>query len=161
MRTRRRGFSIPELLVVLTILGIVVRLGFPRYTELRRQAEARAIIGDVQAVRVAAYNYNTEHQGWPAEAGRGSVPTELQPLLPQGFSFQREHWTMDWEVWPAGGAGSSSMVVNAGNPLIALTVDSPDTLLTSALRQAARLGVPYMTSGSQTTFLLAGFGGSY
>ncbi|MCC6928459.1 MAG: type II secretion system protein [Gemmatimonadaceae bacterium] len=161
MRTRRRGFSIPELLVVLTILGIVVRMGFPRYTELRRQAEARAIIGDVQAVRVAAYNYNTEHQDWPSEASRGSVPAELQPLLPQGFSFQRDRWTMDWEVWPGAGSGSPSAMRAGTAPLIALSVETPDTLLTSALRQAARLGVPYLVSGSETTFLLAGFGGSY
>lgn len=156
----RRGFSIPELLVVLTIMGVLVRLGFPRYSELRRQAEARAIIGDVQAVRVAAYNYNTERQTWPAETAAGSVPHELVPLLPDGFPFRRENYTMDWEVWPGAGSGSASMV-NSASPLIALSVDTPDTLLTSALRAAAKLGVPYMVSGSQTTFLLAGFGNNY
>lgn len=156
----RRGFSIPELLVVLTILGIVVRLGFPRYSELRRQAEARAIIGDVQAVRVAAYNYNTERQTWPAEAAAGSVPQELVSLLPAGFPFQRAHYTMDWQVWPGAGGGANSGAVS-GAPVIALSVDTPDTLLTSAMRAAAKLGVPYMISGSQTTFLLAGIGGNY
>ena len=156
----RRGFPIPELLVVMTIMGILVRLGFPRYRELRRQAEARAIIGDVQAVRVAAYNYNTERQSWPAEAAAGSVPPELAPLLPDGFPFRRANYTMDWEVWPGAGSSSSS-AVNSASPLIALSIDTPDTLLTSALRSAAKVGIPYLISGSQTTFLLAGFGNNY
>lgn len=157
---RRRGFSIAELLVVLTILGIVVRLGFPRYSELRRQAEARAIIGDVQTVRVAAYNYNTEKQTWPSDAAVGSVPQELVSLLPAGFPFRRAHYTLDWQVWPGGAGGANSGAVS-GAPVIALSVDTPDTLLTSAIRAAAKLGVPYMVSGSQTTFLLAGIGGNY
>lgn len=150
----RRGFSIPELLVVLVLLGLLVRLGFPRYTELRRQALARAVVGDVQAVRVAAYNYNTEKQNWPAEVGSGTVPPELTTLLPNGFTFQRASYTLDWEVWPGAGSG-------VGAPVIGVTVDSPDPQLTAAIRAAARIGIPYMTLGAHTTFLLAGFGGNY
>ncbi len=156
----RRGFSIPELLVVLTIMGILVRLGMPRYGELRRQAAARAIIGDVQAVRVAAYNYNTEHQAWPANSGQGQVPAELVPLLPTGFQFVRPAYTMDWDVW--NGAGSTSTSGTAANATtVGLTIDSQDALLVNALRNAANAGMPYIVSGSQTTFLLAGFGGNY
>lgn len=155
---RRRGFSIAELLVVLTILGIVVRLGFPRYTELRKQAEARAIIGDVQAIRVAAYNYHSEQQSWPSETGPGTVPTELIPLLPVGFPFSRAHYTMDWEVWPGASTPSGG---GAPSPVIAVSIDTPDASLTNALRSAARLGVPFLVSGARTTFLLAGFGGNY
>ena len=156
----RRGFSISELLVVLTIMGLLVRLGMPRYGELRRQAAARAIIGDVQAVRVAAYNYNTEHQSWPANASPGLVPAELVPLLPTGFQFVRPSYTMDWEVW--NGAGNTSALGSSQNSTtIGLTVDSQDALLVNALRNAANAGIPYLVSGSQTTFLLAGFGGNY
>lgn len=156
----RRGFSIPELLVVLTIMGVLVRIGMPRYGELRRQAAARAIIGDVQAVRVAAYNYNTEHQAWPSNAALGQVPAELVPLLPAGFQFVRPAYTMDWEVWNGAGSISSSGAA-ANATTVGLTVDSQDALLVNALRNAANAGVPYIVSGTQTTFLLAGFGGNY
>lgn len=150
----RKGFSIPELLVVLILLGLLVRLGFPRYTELRAKAQARAVVGDVLAIRVAAYNYNTEKQSWPGDVGMGTVPPELAPLLPIDFTFQRQHWALDWDVWP--GAGSLP-----GSPLIGVTVDAADPKLVSAIRAAAKLGLPYMTTGTQTTFLLAGFGGNY
>lgn len=156
----RRGFSISELLIVLTIMGLLVRLGMPRYGELRRQAAARAIIGDVQAIRLAAYNYNTEHQSWPGNASPGLVPTELVPLLPAGFKFVRPDYTMDWEVW--NGAGSTSAPGTGPNSTtIGLTIDSPDASLVNALRNATKAGIPYLVSGSQTTFLLAGFGGNY
>ena len=150
----RRGFSISELLIVLTIMGLLVRLGMPRYGELRRQAEARAIIGDVQSVRVAAYNYNTEHQSWPGNASVGAVPAELVKLLPIGFTFQRPHYTMGWEVWNSASPNGTSVTVG-------LTVDSQDAALVNALRNATSAGIPYIVSGSQTTFLLAGFGGNY
>ncbi|MFP5355446.1 MAG: prepilin-type N-terminal cleavage/methylation domain-containing protein [Gemmatimonadota bacterium] len=150
----RRGFSIPELLVVLILLGLLVRLGFPRYTELRAKAQARAVVGDVLAIRLAAYNYNTEKQAWPAEVGMGTVPPELATVLPIDFSFQRQHWVLDYDVWP--GAGNSP-----GTPVIGVTVDAADPRLVGAIRAAARLGLPYLTSGAQTTFLLAGFGGNY
>jgi prepilin-type N-terminal cleavage/methylation domain-containing protein len=141
----RRGFSIPELLVVMTIMGILVRLGFPRYSELRRQAEARAIIGDVQAVRVAAYNYNTtERQSWPAEAAAGSAartgPAVARriPLSPRqlhhglgGMAWRRQQLLQRCELRLAAHRSLDR---------------HPDTLLTSALRSAAKVGIPYLIS---------------
>lgn len=149
----RRGFSIPELLVVFILLGLLVRLGIPRYHSLKTKAEARAVIGDIQALRLAAYSYNTEKQSWPAEAGTGLIPTELIPLLPINFTFQRQRWILDWDVWPGAGAGGASVV--------GVTVSAGDPELVIAVRAAARLGIPYLTSGARTTFLLAGFGGNY
>jgi prepilin-type N-terminal cleavage/methylation domain-containing protein len=154
----RRGFSISELLIVLTIMGLLVRLGMPRYGELRRQAEARAIIGDIQSVRVAAYNYNTEHQSWPGNASAGAVPKELVALLPVGFTFKRPTYTMDWEVW---NSATISKTQSSASVTVGLTVDSQDKALVNALRNATSAGIPYIVSGSQTTFLLAGFGGNY
>lgn len=154
----RRGFSISELLIVLTIMGLLVRLGMPRYGELRRQAEARAIIGDIQSVRVAAYNYNTEHQAWPGNASVGAVPKELVALLPAGFTFKRPTYTMDYEVW---NGGTVSKVQQGSSVTVGLTVDSQDKLLVNALRNATSAGIPYIVSGTQTTFLLAGFGGNF
>ncbi|HEX4932107.1 MAG TPA: type II secretion system protein [Gemmatimonadaceae bacterium] len=153
----RRGFSISELLVVLTILGIVTRIALPRYNHLRVQAEARAVVGDVLAVRVAALNYFTDRQTWPGDVGAGVVPPELVPLLPANFPFQRPQYTMDWEVWPGAGVGGTG---SPNTPVIALTIDTPNPNLSKAIRAAAKLGLPYMTSGSQTTFLITGFGGT-
>ncbi len=153
----RRGFSIIELLVVLTIMGILVRFGMPKYWELRKQATARAIIGDVLAVRMAAYNYNTEKGSWPADAGAGTPPPELVPLLPAQFNFTRAEWTLDWDVWSAAGGLSGS---SASNYVIGVAVTSPDAALVDVLRKASA-NMPTMISGSKTTFLIAGFGGNY
>jgi len=154
----RRGFSISELLIVLTIMGLLVRLGMPRYGELRRQAEARAIIGDIQSVRVAAYNYNTENGNWPGNASVGAVPKELIKLLPIGFTFRRPTYTMDWEIW---NSAAISKTPGGAAVTVGLTVDSQDKALVNALRNATSAGIPYIVSGTQTTFLLAGFGGNY
>ncbi|MDD5155262.1 MAG: prepilin-type N-terminal cleavage/methylation domain-containing protein [Candidatus Omnitrophica bacterium] len=52
-----RGFTLLELIVVIVILGILATLGYTQYTkvvERGRQAEARAILGDI---RKFAYDY--------------------------------------------------------------------------------------------------------
>ena len=153
----RRGFSIIELLVVLAVIGILVRFGMPKYWELRRQASARAMIGDVLAVRMAAYNYNTEKSAWPADAGAGMAPPELITLLPQQFNFQRPDWTLDFDVWSAPGGLSGSA---ASNSVVGVAVESQDAPLVAALRKGAA-GMPFIVSGSKTTFLIAGIGGNY
>ena len=154
----RRGFSLSELLVVLTILALLVRFGFPRYNHLRKRAEARSMLGDVQAVRVAAYNYTTEKGGWPADAPAGAVPPQLVTYLPGGFEFQRLNYTLDWEVWPTpNGVGGNA----ATSVVIGLAVATSDSALADAVRSAAKLGIPYLVSGTTTTFLLAGVGGNY
>lgn len=157
-RRRRRGFSIVELMMVLTILGLLVRIGMPKYWDLRRRATARAIIGDVQAIRVAAYNYHTEHNTWPPDVGAGAAPPPLVTYLPEGFDFQRPGYVLDWEVWSAPGG-------LPGNPaathVVGVGVQLNDPLLAAAVHTAASVGIPYMVSGGTTTFLLAGIGQNY
>jgi prepilin-type N-terminal cleavage/methylation domain-containing protein len=153
----RKGFSIVELLVVLTIMGILVRFGLPKYWELRRQATARAVIGDILAVRMAAYNYNTEKGTWPADVGAGTPPPELVTLLPTQFPFNRPDWILDWDVWSASGGLSGNA---ASNFVVGVAVDSPDAALVAILRKAAA-NMPTIVSGSKTTFLIAGIGGNY
>lgn len=157
MKRRRRGFSIIELLVVLTIIGILVRFGMPKYWELRRQAEARAIIGDVLAVRMAVYQYNTEKASWPADAGPAVVPPDLVPLLPDQFPFNRDKYTLDFDVWTASGGLSGS---SASGVIVGVAVTSADTSLVKVMR-AATAHLPRIVSGAKTTFVLAGMGGNY
>lgn len=156
-RITRRGFSVIELLVVLTIMGILVRFGMPKYWELRRQATARAILGDVLAVRMAAYNYNTEKGSWPPDAGAGAAPPELVPLLPAQFNFTRPEWILDYDVWSSAGGLSGG---GSSNYVVGVAVDSQDPALVAELRKSVA-NIPTMVSGSKTTFLIAGIGGNF
>jgi len=94
-----RGVTLLELLVVVVVLGTLVRIALPNVQQVRVRGEAARVIGDLQAVQVAALNYHEEHRSWPADRGPGATPPELIPYLPQGFTFRREGYLLDWENW--------------------------------------------------------------
>lgn len=108
--TRRGGFSLVELLMVVTIVGLLAGLAIPNFRSVTYRARAADIAGDLEVVRVAALNYNAEALTWPDDAALGSVPSELDGYLPEGFSFQGSGYQLKLEnlVFPGGLPGDPS-----------------------------------------------------
>lgn len=86
-------------MVVLTIIGVLVRIAMPRFSDMRRRATAASIVADVHAIRVASYSYYAEAGQFPAIAANGRIPPVLVPHLPAGFSFRKPAGTYRWFVW--------------------------------------------------------------
>lgn len=149
MKTRR-GFSFVELLVVLTVLGLLVRIGLPRYNQLRKQAQSRAAVADVRVVRDAVLNYRQDKGAWPTETGSGQVPPGLAGYLPQGFDFDRSAYVLDYEFWPGGPDPTGGT--------IALAIDTSDNELAWQLRKLGASGLPHFVSGNKITFIYDGLG---
>jgi prepilin-type N-terminal cleavage/methylation domain-containing protein len=147
---RRSGFSFVELLVVLTVLGILVRLAVPYFTYVTKKATARAAVADVRVIRDATFNFQQDKGKWPADAGSGQTPPDLVPYLPTGFSFKRGNYELDFEAWGAS-PGSAAMLGAA--------VDTSDPALANEIRKLGASGIPYFVSGSRTTFVLSGLDG--
>jgi prepilin-type N-terminal cleavage/methylation domain-containing protein len=147
-RRRRAGFSYVEVLVVLTIMGILVRIALPRLSYIRKQAQSRAAIADVRVVRDAVLNFNQDRGAFPSEAPAGQIPAALTGYLPHGFTFLRDLYTVDYEMWPPGGGSTT--------PVVAVAIDSTDPDMVIELRKLGASGIPHIVSGSRTTFLLNG-----
>ena len=98
----RRGFSIIELLVVMTIIGLLARIAVPHYTDMKRRAIAASIMGDMQTIRMATYTFYTERSTWPPDYGPGIVPAELRDLLPKDFPFTHPESTAGIHRGPVG-----------------------------------------------------------
>jgi len=110
---RRHGFTFIELLVVVTIVGLLSSIAVPRYRLMKQRAQATNVLADLQVVRVAVLNYYADYQEFPQEAAAGVAPPNLQKYLPVGFGFQRETWSMDYDIVSGAGVNGDLVGVSA------------------------------------------------
>lgn len=69
----RYGFSLPELLVVSTILGILVVIGYPAYTEQVRQSRRAEGMGALLELAARLEGFYADHGSYRgATLGRGA-----------------------------------------------------------------------------------------
>ncbi|MGQ0537502.1 MAG: type II secretion system protein [Gemmatimonadaceae bacterium] len=155
---RRRGATIIELLAVFALVAILVRIAVPRLWEMRRRATATAVIGDLQAIRLASLNYNQDSNLWPVNYAAGVTPNELVPYLPQSFSFTRPAYDLDFETWtvPSGMPGDPGSTTVIG---VALVTNDPK--LGPLVESLLGKGMTAYASGGNYTFIVIGMGGMH
>ena len=148
MRRSRGGFTIPELLIVMIVIGLLAGLGILKYIELRHRARAAAVAADMQAVRLAGYSAFYETGAWPGDASAGVVPAGLVPYLSANFSFAKPEYTLDWENFVPPGGGPS------GGIQVGIVITSTDPRLELALVQTLGNKLPYVYVGGTLTFVI-------
>ncbi len=113
MNDHRRGFTILELLVVMTILALLAGLAMPKYHELRNRATATEAIGALGVIRHAAFAYNEASGQWAPGTSTGIVPAELVQYLPDGFGFRQPEFDLAWShsSWMSGTQQQSAQMV--------------------------------------------------
>lgn len=147
----RAGFTLVEMLLVVAVVSILARIALPNFQEAAIRARAAAALGDVEVVRTAAANYHARTNAWPAEAAAGVVPSELVQDLPEGFSFERSGYELDWDRWtiPGGLPGTGA------HTLLGVSITTDDELLGNAV--AALVGPNgWYSLGHSNTFLIDG-----
>lgn len=126
---RAGGFTLVELLVVFAILAILAGLAIPHLQRAIIKARAADAIADLDVVGVAAIQYHGEHQTWPPDVGRGTVPAGMEEFLPDGFSMVQEDWVLDWDNWSGRSTGFVGVTVitdeaELGEAMLALLGDA-------------------------------------
>jgi len=94
---KRGGFSMIELLVAVSIVGILAGLAIPNMRNVTFRARATAVFGDLNTVRQATLDYNADQNAWPPNEASGDIPAGMVPYLPEGFSFQGDGYELDFE----------------------------------------------------------------
>lgn len=81
----RRGFSLVELLVSMTIISIVVAVLFPVYAKTRERAWRSACTAHVHQIGLAASQYSMDHDGIAIPAGPYVVWGTPHPVYGEGW----------------------------------------------------------------------------
>lgn len=148
-RRRRRGFTFVEMLIVMIILGLLAGIALLKYIDLKNEAYSSKVASDMQAIRLAAFNYYAEKEEWPPDANAGVVPPSMQPFLSGGISFTNDRVTYDWDN------------IEGDPRLLGVVITSTDPKLGPKLIQRLGRQAPYIDLGSAFMYLVISTDGSF
>lgn len=151
MRSRRSGFTLVELLIVLALIGIVARLAVPYYQRYVTMARAAGAVSEIATIRLAAYTYHTDTLEWPPDVNRGIVPAELVPYLGEGFSFTRDDYVLDWDNWTLPDGSPSRPETGV---LVGISLTTADEQLGAAFVNLLRRGTAHATIDEHYTLVV-------
>lgn len=140
-----------EVVTVALIMGTLVRISVPNFHAAVLKARAAEVAGDFEVVRVAVLNYHEKYLRWPADGYTGQVPPGLQEFLPDGFTFNRAGYQLDWENWtlPNGLPQNPQSGV-----LLGISIVTPDRALGVAVVHLLGGAMAHYELGDKYTFVV-------
>ena len=66
MRSRQKGFSLIELLIVVAIILIIAAIAIPNLLRSKMAANEASAVGSLRTINTAAVEYSTTYGGYPA-----------------------------------------------------------------------------------------------
>lgn len=149
MDSRRRGYTLAEMLTVIVILGILANIALPLLHRARTEADATRVIADFNTVRHAALHHIANGAEYPNTANWREVPAELEDDLPPGFEFHYGDTDYRWRHWSSGAAlhGGAS-----GGGLVALEIRSESAGILQEIQ--GRFGGTSFGFGNRLTLII-------
>lgn len=120
MRGGREGFTLVELMMVVLLVGIMATIAAPNMTRAITKARATDVLGNLNTIKVAVLNYQSDNNVWPDDANAGQVPDGLGEYLPAGFSFTTEHYDLDYDNLSDAPSGYVGVTVVTGDRQLGL-----------------------------------------
>jgi len=104
-RTDRRAFTLIEVLVVITIIGILIALILPAVQAAREAARRSQCVNNLKQMGLALHNYESIHGVFPPGGANSSSYSHLARLLPmleQGNIYNQINFEATNSISPGG-----------------------------------------------------------
>ena len=133
------------------LVSIITRIAIPQMQELLTRVRATEIRATFSVIEGAANRLSLENLPWPPDENPWVVPPGLRHQLPQGFSFDRDRYQLDWQNWilPEGMPGDSTV-----QGLIGISITTSDRSLGLALFDVIPMNAKFAL-GETYTFIFA------
>ena len=102
MSTKRRaGFTIIEIMIVVTIIGLLAVIAIPAFINSRRRSQNTAFMNDLRVLSDSVFNtYAIENGDYPPDAPPAIEPVGVGPYLHRSMNWAERttiggHW--DWD----------------------------------------------------------------
>ena len=94
-----RGFSLLELIVVLTLVGLLVGIALPMYKDATQRAREAALKQDLQRMREAIDEYYTDRVAYPQALEDLVTAGYLRALPLDPITESAETWVIEYAPW--------------------------------------------------------------
>ena len=130
------------------LLSIITRIAIPPMQGILTRARATQVRATFSVVEGAASRLSLENIPWPPDAHPGVVPSVLRRRLPEGFSFDRARYQLDWENWvlPQGLPGDPTV-----RGLIGISITTSDRSLGLALMDVIPVNAKFALGETYTS----------
>lgn len=91
-RRNPRAFSIIELAVVVTTIGVLALLGFPGFRQVKDRALATVAANDIQVFTNAIEIFSTQSGSFPESMTYTRMPEEISDALPSAWKDGDYSW---------------------------------------------------------------------
>jgi prepilin-type N-terminal cleavage/methylation domain-containing protein len=82
-----RGFTLIEIMIAIVIIGLLAALAIPAFQRLKQRSLATLMANDFRQIVAAFQRSNLEMGRWPAAAGPGVTPINMEGIIPSAYTL--------------------------------------------------------------------------
>ncbi len=120
----RRGFTLVEIMVAVTLLGLLIALAVPTYRRFQRKSQNTTFVNNLRLFTQAFETYAMKYGAWPPDKDPGVIP-EVDAV----HTMHGEFRDVDWLAGALGGqwkwnlASGSGVHPKASISIVGVTAD--------------------------------------
>lgn len=123
----KKGFTLIEMLIIVTVIGIILTIAIPNFLAALQKGKQKATMGDMKTLGVAIESYMTDN-GMAPGAGAFTLVTDVEPYI-RGFHSRsvasKDGWGQPfrYESAPLGANQTYYSIISYGRDQVATGID--------------------------------------